>query len=236
MSNGGKAGAAVGAILAMAFLVVILIICRRRRWFFWKPTRQDIPPRSHSIQSQHVVVHNEKTTVVDKDFLGQYQYTTLREGEFRLLSLQSIDVECRYVVGTLTTHQIDSAPPYQALSYVWNQKPVSGSGRKEEALELRIRASDSSSSYRTLNVGWNLGEAFKVIVTTVGTSIHQRMVWTDSVCIDQSKESQEKATQIPRMKDIYQQAEKVAAWLGVDDEHLEETLQMIKVLICSLAW
>ena len=55
-------------------------------------------------------------------------------------------------------------------------------------------------------------------------------MWIDSICVNQ-QDLKERSSQVLRMADIYGQAERVIAWLGLETE---DTAQAFKILI-SLA-
>jgi hypothetical protein len=54
-------------------------------------------------------------------------------------------------------------------------------------------------------------------------------LWVDAVCINQA-DKDEKAVQIPKMRDIYSQSERVLIWLGADEPDDEGSLQFAAFL------
>jgi hypothetical protein len=56
-----------------------------------------------------------------------------------------------------------------------------------------------------------------------------RILWIDALCINQI-ENEEKTYQVQRMKEIYDQAHEVIAWLGEPDEHGEEAITLLETV------
>ncbi|KAI8623268.1 heterokaryon incompatibility protein-domain-containing protein [Xylariaceae sp. FL1651] len=93
---------------------------------------------------------------------------------------------------------------YEALSYTW------GSIQDSEAALI---TDDTSAAFATLPIGLNLSSALRHL----RYKDRSRALWVDAICINQSDMS-ERATQVKRMADIYQQASRVVVWLGPDDD------------------
>lgn len=83
---------------------------------------------------------------------------------------------------------------YEALSYTW------GSSSRGEIISVDGR------DFRVTN---HLAEA----LSRLRHPHRKRMLWVDAVCINQGS-FDEKATQVPRMSDIYQQSRRTLVWLG----------------------
>lgn len=102
---------------------------------------------------------------------------------------------------------------YQALSYVW------GSEVKPESIILN-------------------GCIFHVTANLHAALSHlrnrqlERIMWVDAICINQDEEDQrhEKSKQIPLMRTIYAQAERVIVWLGDATEDGDKALEEIRCL------
>ena len=58
-----------------------------------------------------------------------------------------------------------------------------------------------------------------------------RSFWIDALCIDQNDEADEKSTQIPLMRRIYQQAPKVLIYLGEDEDGSEKIPTILEGII-----
>lgn len=95
---------------------------------------------------------------------------------------------------TLRTTNLDAAPAYSCLSYVW------GSPTEHAAVEL---------NGRTHKVTINLLRALQRL-REVDREV---TVWIDAICIDQTDDD-EKTQQVGLMGRIYREAEEVLVWLG----------------------
>lgn len=99
----------------------------------------------------------------------------------------------------LRTECVFSAPPYEAISYVWR---VFNDDRDDAIIQY------DDGPYH-LAITWNLQFALKCIRDPVST----RLLWTDALCINQS-DHREKNEQIRCMRLVYKNARRVLAWLG----------------------
>ncbi|EUC38128.1 hypothetical protein COCCADRAFT_22470 [Bipolaris zeicola 26-R-13] len=97
-------------------------------------------------------------------------------------------------VAKLQDYQLDSAPPYEALSYTW--------GVEESTCRISLNS-------LPFHIRPNLRDALRRLRQSSST----RTVWIDAICINQNNED-EKGVQVPLMGDIYTRAERVIAWLG----------------------
>lgn len=102
---------------------------------------------------------------------------------------------------------------YQALSYVW------GSEVKPESIILNDCI---------FLVTANLHAA----LSHLRNRQLERILWVDAICINQDEEDQghEKSKQIPLMRTIYAQAERVIVWLGDATENGDKALEEIRCL------
>ncbi|KAE8341836.1 hypothetical protein BDV24DRAFT_150937 [Aspergillus arachidicola] len=103
---------------------------------------------------------------------------------------------------------------YQAISYVW------GSELKPESIIL---------NGCTFHVTTNLHTALLYLRNRQ----LERTLWVDAICINQDEEDQgvEKSKQIPLMRTIYAQAERVIVWLGDATENGDKALEAIRCLV-----
>jgi hypothetical protein len=107
--------------------------------------------------------------------------------------------------GELVSHTIQDAPPYHAISYVWNYGPqdirtITLSGMR---LEIKSNVHD--------------------ILTRCSSFFLPRLIWIDSICIDQASDS-EKTLQVRTMREIYGTAAHVLVCLGEGPAFLAFTL------------
>ena len=104
----------------------------------------------------------------------------------------------------LTTFELEHAPKYRCLSYVWGV---------EEWHPISVRV-DEDAPYRTLHISRNLtGFLHRLRLDPTDPNYFDGYFWLDSLCINQG-DMAEKANQIPSMGRIYSQSEQVIAWLG----------------------
>jgi hypothetical protein len=120
-------------------------------------------------------------------------YRPLRGNQFRLLTVLpgsgSQLISCR-----LNGHNIDTAPAFEALSYVW--------GDLNDRLDIFV-------NNEVFAVTRNLYAALR----RLRLPDKRRIVWIDAICINQ-KDNGEKSHQVQRMAQIYSDAAQVVVWLG----------------------
>lgn len=111
------------------------------------------------------------------------------------------------LVGTFEPVHIDSAGRYEPISYVWAQATSHAS--IYHTISIRQDAFE-----RTVELTLNLHGALK----RLRRPHNKRRLWVDQICIDQG--SDERGEQVQLMNKIYQNADHVLAWLGLDEEKL----------------
>lgn len=116
--------------------------------------------------------------------------------------------------GSLETHLVEEAPPYQALSYVW--------GVSTPYSYLIIEG-------HSLPITQNLTDALKSLRNQEG----EILIWIDSVCINQA-DNEEKGHQVAIMSTIYHTAAQVVVWLGAERYRSVDDLQALRYFVdCS---
>ncbi|KAK8151974.1 heterokaryon incompatibility protein-domain-containing protein, partial [Phyllosticta citribraziliensis] len=133
---------------------------------------------------------------------NKFQYTELStRSTIRLIKIQKQKVNDTIVCVLRHAEQTDIE--YYALSYVW--------GDATPTREILVETEDAPAGesfifplhenlWRFLDWAWHQGK-------------FDRWFWTDRICLNQ-KDEKEKAHQIPRMGDIFQNATQVVAWLN----------------------
>lgn len=119
------------------------------------------------------------------------------QDSFRILIIEpatSIDEDLRT---RLITASLNSSPPYEAISYTW--------GDLSDTVPLNCNGA-------IVSIPRNLESGLK----RLRLSTRPRYVWADSVCTNQ-KDVPERSQQVSIMSQIYQTAERVLVWLGVDE-------------------
>lgn len=139
---------------------------------------------------------------------NQYPYRSLAtKSTVRLVKLEKLKVEDRIACSIRYAEQ--STAEYDALSYVWGD----GTPTRDivicddEAHEWNFRIHENL--WQFLDHAWE-------------REIFDRWLWTDRICLNQEDKT-EIEEQIPRMADIYHNAVRVIAWLGLSTsqgEHL----------------
>lgn len=143
--------------------------------------------------------------------LVDYTHEPLPEGRFiRLVSLYpSPHLESPLYI-EITTHRLDEAPPYAALSYTW--------GDSSDTVPIWC-------DRWVIRIRHNLRDALR----RIRHPEHPRQLWIDAVCINQSS-IPEKNHQIPLMGEIYKNAEGVLIWLGEEAEESKMAFQLLSLL------
>jgi hypothetical protein len=122
----------------------------------------------------------------------------------------------QHVVCTLSAWPLDSAPPYNAISYTW--------GDPASTVDITV---DGRNMVVRQNCEYVLQQAF----TKMNKKI--QYLWVDAICIDQS-ELQERSHQVAVMGKLYKRAAHVFACVGAhsdDSEYLSSTCSKEKHLL-----
>src|SRR3569833_2310962 len=137
--------------------------------------------------------------------------------QFRVLRLQpdksppsdspDLDVSSARVACKLDVASLDSAPPYEALSYVWGDKP--------DLVSIHVNGAPYSVTrylYKALD---------RLVLPD-----QARTLWVDAICINQS-DGDEKIQQLPQMKTVYESAMAVLAFLGDPFPGLDDAIDYL---------
>lgn len=133
---------------------------------------------------------------------GSYEYDSLPRGHWvRILKILPGSFDDPLVCELVST-DLDAAPSYKALSYVW------GDHGKVESITC-------SGFQREVTV--NLFEGLRRMrgLDRVETT------WADAICINQT-DKHEKSSHVNQMADIYDRAAEVVVWLGDDNDGLAD--------------
>ncbi|KAH8909320.1 hypothetical protein BR93DRAFT_874904, partial [Coniochaeta sp. PMI_546] len=116
------------------------------------------------------------------------------ERQIRLISFSTSESTPQSISCQLTTHDLDQAPPYEALSCIWgpasSRSPVSINGR-------------------TVHMSGSLAGALYQLAQQSDTTYH----WIDAVCIN-SWNFSEKAQQTQLTQEIYRKALHFSCWIN----------------------
>jgi hypothetical protein len=116
---------------------------------------------------------------------------------FRLLELSKGAPGDKIVV-RLSIHELEHAPEYEAISYVW--------GDAEPTKEIECNG-------KTLNITVNLHAAFQ----RIRLGDRPRILWADAICINQ-KDPDERSHHVAFMNIVYKQAKRVLVYMGKDPD------------------
>ncbi|RYC94657.1 hypothetical protein BFJ63_vAg2530 [Fusarium oxysporum f. sp. narcissi] len=158
--------------------------------------------------------------------MGSSHYYCLREPahEIRLLDLLPATASGD-LNGRVRRFSIGSAPAFVSVSHVWGDK------KADRAMSL-----ESGCGVKNLQISLNL-ESFLVnmLCHTPETlpqiwEVNERLpMWIDMICIDQL-DNNEKALQIPLMRDIYSKARSVVVWIHEYDSYLRYAFRYLRRL------
>ena len=140
-----------------------------------------------------------------------YQYTSLKAGQFRLLSIFLEPVTgfltCNLDVRDLTS----SKQAYRAISYCWGNHKATN----------RLLCSNGQS----LLITKSAAEILEFIVPQNPTDFF----WIDQLCINQA-DLPERSAQVSIMAQIYSSTKQVIAWLGRGDKSSESAVTFVETL------
>lgn len=137
---------------------------------------------------------------------------TRKSQPFRLLEIQPSSEPSSQIECTLHHANLLAKPEFKALSYVWGDPDL-----KVPILLDSKRYDVTKNCYSALLLLRELGE---------------KSVWIDAICIDQTN-NDEKASQIPKMEDIYAAVETIV-WLGHAREERRQDAQQAESMAFAL--
>lgn len=105
------------------------------------------------------------------------------------------------IEGHIDTYDLRDLPDYDALSYAW--------GPPDTSKSINLNG-------EPFPVSENLFTALKRICLDQRKTGHPRKLWIDAVCINQH-DNTEKSHQVMLMRDIFANASRVLAWIGLPD-------------------
>ncbi|KAF3041126.1 hypothetical protein E8E12_007926 [Didymella heteroderae] len=149
--------------------------------------------RSKSIQ----VACDVSTRAQDSRTTFRHEPLDVAKSQIRLLELHSDPSWSNGIHCSIRTFDLDAAPEYVALSYVWGS----------QASKVCIAVNDQS-----FYVGQNL---FDFLETFRNNSRNEHFLWIDQLCINQN-DAVEKNHQVKMMARIYKGCHCTLIWLGAD--------------------
>lgn len=129
--------------------------------------------------------------------------------------LQLSTAQERPLEGHLREVSLSSNPTYYALSYTWGDV-------SDPRYPILCHASGSSKPVSaSIEITASCYAALTQLRRNLAPHGQPRSfnIWVDAICIEQSADGeQEKAAQIPLMREIYAKAQRVYLWLGPETE------------------
>jgi hypothetical protein len=151
----------------------------------------------------------------------QYPYSALNlanpEREFRLLILNPGSGPAA-ITCSLIHSNLHHPRRYRALSYAWGESLYHSTESQRQP--LLTRAYIEVNGHR-VSVGTNLHSA----LWHLRHPQRSRTFWIDAICINQESIN-EKGHQVDLMKEIYQKAKRVTAWLGRSHGHSQVIMRL----------
>ena len=140
-------------------------------------------------------------------------YTSLKDDEFRLLSLIARGNDDGLIELKLSTHNLNTAPPYGKLSYIW------GTHKADKTLRLNgHNVQVTSDLHAAIRHIWNSGEP--------------ELLFIDKLCINQ-KDLEEQNVQVRLLDRIIRNANRVHVWLGEEHESTQSAMQSLALFGAS---
>lgn len=126
----------------------------------------------------------------------RHPYSSLkpRRSEIRILTLQP-GTGAKKISCTLEIVSSTSNIQYEALSYVWGDACI-------------------TSEIQLDGVPFQVTTNLRAALAHLRLATRARSLWVDALCINQ-EDTEERESQVRLMRDIYQRATRVVAWLGV---------------------
>jgi hypothetical protein len=150
-----------------------------------------------------------------------FSYKKLSEGAFRLLKLPNRNGPRLYELKHCDLYAA-STPQYLALSYSW--------GKDKSEVEITLNKKKFKLLTKSLEI------ALEYLIDRYPGGY----LWADAICINQDKKDkkakEEKASQLPLMRDIYTRTAKCVVWLGdcPRGSRLDRTLPQLPNLLQRL--
>lgn len=134
--------------------------------------------------------------------------------EIRLIHLEYSAHQSAQLRLHLTEWDMDNAPPFEALSYVWG------------SADTKVPVDCNNAPF---SVTQNLVEALVARRNLMQNDTHQKPLWIDAVCINQA-DFTERAQQVQLMGEIFGKADTVWISLGGEDHIHRAALPLIQLI------
>ena len=124
----------------------------------------------------------------------------------------------------MSTHEIEQAPAFEALSYTWGQK-----------IEHRIRCDDVEPNGVKCGGRYvSIHESLWLALQRLRHETEERVMWIDAICISQTNKD-ERNDQVLLMRRLFNQAESVVIWLGEESHDSSAAFGLISRIVSAAA-
>ena len=153
-----------------------------------------------------------------------YQYLPLPStASIRLLRLQPgsspAPIKC-----LMSTHEIEQAPAFRALSYTWGEK-----------IEHRIGCNDVDCNDSTRGeCHISIHQSLWLALQRLRHKTDEQVLWIDAICISQTN-NEERSHQVLLMRKLFHKAESVIVWLGETSPDSAAAFDLISRIVTAAA-
>ncbi|KAF5638772.1 het domain protein [Fusarium tjaetaba] len=186
-------------------------------WHLYEDNRLLLHPPSHftakvTLEANAVLAGSYRAAsgVAEGKSNSIYRGLELKDQQIRLLRL-NLDEDQPLKV-TLVRKDLQQAPVFWAISYVWGLPPTT-LGPFLDVNGVQVPITDSLSS----------------CLTCLRKQQADALIWVDAICINQNDDT-EKAVQVSQMGKVYQTAEQVIIWMGPEQPDEKGVLTTISKL------
>lgn len=123
----------------------------------------------------------------------------------------------------------DSSAPIQCEIFSYDLSVTEGEKHLYEALSYAWESEERSQSITLNGCTFHITKSLHTALTHLRNRQLERTLWVDAISIDQDNIN-EKNEQIPLMRSIYAQAERVLVWLGEAIENGDKALEAIRYI------
>lgn len=153
-----------------------------------------------------------------------YQYLPLPSASsIRLLRLQPgslpSPIHC-----LMSAHEIEQAPAFEALSYMWSHKIEHRIGCDD------VERNDVRCGDRYICIHENLWLALQ----RLRHETEERILWIDAICINQTNNS-ERNDQVLLMRDLFHKAKSIVIWLGERSRDSSAAFNLVSRIVAAAA-
>ncbi|KAF2113266.1 heterokaryon incompatibility protein-domain-containing protein [Lophiotrema nucula] len=183
---------------------------------------------------------------------------SLQSGSIRLLKVEPASTQHGTVRCNLEVVELATKPAYCALSYTWGSPwpvgkspaqhsnspaiidakgtPTYNANQQLQAIDSTVNGSKETTrcliNCNDANV-WVTQNLFHFLshCSRTAAARFRGYIWVDALCINQ-RDLDERSHQITMMADIYREASEVLVWLGVDDVHTSQGIELLRDIAC----